>query len=70
MNIASLDLRQAVLHNMHGSSEADVRHTITDAIQSGEEKMLPGLGVLLEVFWKNSSVDEQNRFVTIVQQNV
>lgn len=70
MNIASLDLRQAVLHNMHGSSEADVRHTITDAITSREEKMLPGLGVLLEVFWNNASTDEQQRFINIVQQNV
>ena len=31
-----------------------LKDTIVDAIQNGEEKMLPGLGVLFEVIWKNA----------------
>ncbi|MCM3759699.1 small acid-soluble spore protein SspI [Alkalihalobacillus oceani] len=53
------NLRGAIMANIQGSSEEDVEATILDAIQRGEEKMLPGLGVLFEVYWKNA--DEQQK---------
>lgn len=53
------DLRAAILHNIKGSDEEQLQETIVDAIQSGEEKMLPGLGVLFEVLWNNSNKQEQ-----------
>lgn len=53
------DLRAAILNNVKGSSEEQLQETIVDAIQSGEEKMLPGLGVLFEVLWNNSNQQEQ-----------
>ncbi|PGD88409.1 small acid-soluble spore protein SspI, partial [Bacillus toyonensis] len=48
----SFNLRGAVLANVSGNSQDQLQETIVDAIQSGEEKMLPGLGVLFEVIWK------------------
>lgn len=56
----NLNLRNAILHNVSGNSQEELRNTIVDAIQNGEEKMLPGLGVLFEVIWQNAS--EQDRF--------
>ncbi|MFA8437893.1 small acid-soluble spore protein SspI [Pueribacillus sp. YX66] len=53
------NLRAAILDNIKGSDEKQLEHTIVDAIQSGEEKMLPGLGVLFEVLWQNTSQEEQ-----------
>ncbi|ANC78096.1 MAG: small acid-soluble spore protein SspI [Bacillota bacterium] len=55
----NLDLRKAVLHNVTGNNKEQLQDTIVDAIESGEEKMLPGLGVLFEVIWKNS--DQQKK---------
>lgn len=55
----NLNLRHAILQNVAGSSEDQIEATIVDAVQSGEEKMLPGLGVLFEVFWNNA--DEQQK---------
>ena len=49
-----INIRRAVLHNMNNSSFDDVKTTIDDAISSGEEKMLPGLGVLFEVLYNSS----------------
>lgn len=49
------NLREAILNNVAGSSEQQIEATIVDAIQSGEEKILPGLGVLFEVFWQNAN---------------
>jgi small acid-soluble spore protein I (minor) len=59
LGIMSLNLRKAIIHNVQGNSQDELRDTIVDAIQGGEEKTLPGLGVLLEVFWQNADPNEQ-----------
>lgn len=59
IKLMDFNLRAAILDNIKGSDEKQLEHTIVDAIQSGEEKMLPGLGVLFEVLWQNTSQEEQ-----------
>lgn len=59
-----LNLRKAVIHNVSGNSQNQLEDTIVDAIQSGEEKMLPGLGVLFEIIWNQSSEDEKKEMLT------
>ncbi|MCR6111596.1 small acid-soluble spore protein SspI [Bacillus sp. A301a_S52] len=58
--MTNFNLRGAILQNVSGSNQEEVEATIVDAIQSGEEKMLPGLGVLMEVFWKTASEEEKS----------
>ncbi|MDE5412363.1 MAG: small acid-soluble spore protein SspI [Bacillaceae bacterium] len=60
----SFNLRGAILANVQGSSEDQVEATITDAMASGEEKMLPGLGVLFEVYWRNADENQKQQMVT------
>jgi len=64
----NLNLRHAVIANVSGNSQDELQDTIVDAIQSGEEKMLPGLGVLFEVFWNNASQDEKQEMLTTLEQ--
>ncbi|MCA0969864.1 small acid-soluble spore protein SspI [Halobacillus litoralis] len=54
----NLNLRQAILQNVSGHDAEQLQATIMDALQKGEEKMLPGLGVFFELLWENS--DEQD----------
>ncbi|GEN35188.1 MULTISPECIES: small acid-soluble spore protein SspI [Aneurinibacillus] len=70
MNISNLDLRAAIMQNMQGSSKEDVRHTIVDAITSGEEKTLPGLGVLFELLWREANDQEKNKMVDCIYNQV
>lgn len=58
-----INIRKAVMANLNGATNDDVRKTIVDAINIGEEKVLPGLGVLFEVFWQKCS--EQERSVVL-----
>lgn len=39
---------------MKGNSTTDIREVVEDAIQRGEEHLLPGLGVIFEKLWKTS----------------
>lgn len=65
-----INIRRAVLQNMNKSTFEDVKETIDDAISSGEEKMLPGLGVLFEVLYNNSNVDEKNNIINKLVQGL
>src|SRR5699024_9947936 len=44
--------------------------TIIDAIQNGEEKMLPGLGVLFELIWKQSAEDQRQDMIEALELGV
>ncbi|MGG3450791.1 MULTISPECIES: small acid-soluble spore protein SspI [Bacillaceae] len=54
-----MNLRNAIIQNLHGQNENQLSATIQDAVAQGEEKTLPGLGVMFELFWKNSQNDEK-----------
>ena len=59
-----LDIRKAVLANLNNSTYDDVYKTVTDAISSTEEKTLPGLGVMFELYWNNLSQEEKNNTIS------
>ncbi|MGG7619661.1 small acid-soluble spore protein SspI [Robertmurraya sp. GLU-23] len=66
----NLNLRNAVIHNVSGNTQDELRDTIVDAIQNGEEKMLPGLGVLFEVIWKNASDQEKSEMLQTLESGL
>lgn len=68
--ILNLNLRNAIIHNVSGNTQEQLEDTIVDAIQSGEEKMLPGLGVLFEVIWQNSSEDEKKEMLSTLENGL
>ncbi|GAA0456494.1 small acid-soluble spore protein SspI [Alkalibacillus silvisoli] len=65
-----LNLRQAVKNNVAGHDEEQLEATISEAIQSGEEKMLPGLGVLFEMYWQEASNDEKEAVLNKLEEEV
>jgi small acid-soluble spore protein I (minor) len=66
----NFNIRGAVIHNITGNSTDQLEATIVDAIQSGEEKILPGLGVLLEVFWNNASEPQKHELLGVLENGV
>jgi small acid-soluble spore protein I (minor) len=47
-------IREAITANMKGNNASEIRAVVEDAIQRGEEHLLPGLGVFFEKWWKNT----------------
>ncbi|WP_062355276.1 small acid-soluble spore protein SspI [Bacillus kwashiorkori] len=66
----NFNLRQAIIQNVSGNTQDQLKDTIVDAIQVGEEKMLPGLGVLFEVIWKNADTQEQQTMLETLEQGL
>ncbi|RKQ37961.1 small acid-soluble spore protein SspI [Oceanobacillus halophilus] len=65
-----LNIRKAILHNITNNNQDELEATIVDAIQGGEEKMLPGLGVLFELIWKQSDEQEKQEMIEALEQGV
>lgn len=65
-----LNLRKAILSNIATNDQEQLESTIVDAIQNGEEKMLPGLGVLFELIWKESDETEKKEMIDALEQGV
>jgi small acid-soluble spore protein I (minor) len=65
-----IDIRKAILHNIQSNSRDQLEATITDAIQDGQEKMLPGLGFLFELIWKQADEQEKIEMIDALEQGV
>lgn len=66
----SFNIRNAVMGNITGHTKSQLEDTITDALASGEEKMLPGLGVLFEVFWRNANQEQRNYVLSTLENGL
>lgn len=65
-----LNIRKAIMHNISNNSKDQLRDTIVDAIQDGQEKMLPGLGYLFELIWQNSSEETREEMINNLEDGV
>jgi len=65
-----LDLRKAILHNIKNNSHDELEATIVDAISLGEEKVLPGLGYLFEMIWKQSEESDRSQMIDALAEGV
>jgi len=66
----NFNIRQAVLTNISGNTQEELEATIVDAIQKGEEKVLPGLGVLFEVIWQHADAQEKNEMLSTLENGL
>ncbi|AIF67058.1 small acid-soluble spore protein SspI [Terribacillus saccharophilus] len=64
-----LDIRRAILANIKDNNEEQLQATITDSID-GREVLLPGLGVLFELIWKNASDQDKQEMVDTLAKGV
>ncbi|MCP3025486.1 small acid-soluble spore protein SspI [Halobacillus sp. A5] len=65
-----LNLRQAILSNVSGHNADQLQATIDDALQKGEEKMLPGLGVFFEMLWKESGEQDRQEMLETLEKGL
>lgn len=65
-----LNIRKAIIANISTNDQEQLEATIVDAIQNGEEKMLPGLGVLFELIWEQSDNQEKKEMIDALEAGV
>ncbi len=50
-----ISIRKYIIDNFKGDNEREIEESINDTIKEGLEEALPGLGVFMELIWKNAS---------------
>ncbi|GAA3409430.1 small acid-soluble spore protein SspI [Paenibacillus hodogayensis] len=64
-----LSLRQAIIKRVHDKSEEELVGVIEDSI-GGDDKALPGLGVLFEIIWENSGEGERKTMALTLKNHL
>lgn len=64
-----LDLRQAIVQRVQGKDIDDLTDIIESSI-GGEEMALPGLGVLFEMIWNNSTAAARKKMVEVLHKHL
>ena len=59
-----MEIRDYIINNFNGSTKEEIKETIIESVKSNDEVVLPGMGVLFEIVWKNS--DLQDKIIDII----
>lgn len=54
----NISIREHIKNNFKDSNIEELRESIEESVNSNDEVVLPGLGVLFEVLWMNASNKE------------
>lgn len=62
-----MEIKDYIIKNFEESTKEEIKETIVESVKSNDEVVLPGMGVLFEIVWKNS--DLQDKIVDIIFTN-
>ena len=65
-----MSIKEYILNNFKDASTNDIEDAINDSINSKDEVVLPGLGVLFEVIWENGNNNLRNELLNILKDNM
>jgi small acid-soluble spore protein I (minor) len=65
----NITLRQAIHQRVNDKTQEELKEVIEDSI-GGEEKVLPGLGVLFEIIWQHSEASTQDTLVETLKAHL
>ena len=64
----NISIREHIKKNFKDSSIQDLEDSIKESVNSNDEVVLPGLGVLFEILWKNSN--NTNEILNVIYNNL
>lgn len=66
----NVDIRKYIIDNFKEDNINEIKETIDDTIKEGLEEALPGLGVFMEIIWKNIDNDKKNELLEILKAHL
>lgn len=66
----NISIRQYIIDSFKGDNESEIKESIEDTIKEGLEEALPGLGVFMEIIWKNSSDELKKELLEILKTHL
>ncbi len=66
----SLDIRENIINKIKKDNVEDIISTINESIITEDELVLPGLGVMIELFWNDLEEKEKFYIAEIIKKNL
>ena len=66
----NIDVRKYIVSNFKDSNIEEIKSSIVDSINSGDDDPLIGLGVMFELLWNNSSNEEKNTILSNIKKGM
>ena len=66
----NISIRQYIIDSFKGDNESEIKESIEDMIKEGLEEALPGLGVFMEIIWKNASDELKKELLEILKTHL
>lgn len=66
----NFDIRQNVMEKMKNDNENDIIATINESVITNDEIILPGLGVMMELFWNDLDDNTKMNIANIIKKNI
>ena len=65
-----LDIRKNVISKIKNDNEKSIIAMINESVITNDELVLPGLGVMMELFWNNLNENEEMNIANIIKNNI
>ena len=66
----NVTIREYIISNFKYDTENEIKESIDDSINEELEEALPGLGVFMEIIWKNSNDKLKKELIDILKAHL
>lgn len=66
----NVSIRKYIIDSFKGDNESEIKESIDDTVKEGLEEALPGLGVFMEIIWKNASEELKKELLEILKTHL
>lgn len=65
-----IDIRKHIINNFKDDDIRTLRNAIEESIKEKDEVALPGMGVFLEIIWKDATEEMRQEMLNIIYRKV
>ena len=66
----NIKIREYIINNFKNDNENELMEAIDDSIAEQLEEALPGLGVFMEIIWKNANDNLKKELIDILKAHL
>ena len=66
----NIDIRKSIINNFKDSGIEEIKKSIEESINDGDEITLPGLGVLFEILWNECDKNDKEFLLRTIESGL
>ena len=66
----NINIRENVINKIKNDDNNEIIKTIDESVITGDELVLPGVGVMLELFWNDLTNEQKTNIANIIRNKI